>query len=124
MKVFISNIDSPLGFLLSKLLSQTVVGSRREEEQPEEEVEDETVKKEEKVKTHYTIVGTLTPFKHVLPSDPDFAMAIHHPSNPGNYFETMDKKKNTARKDAIQKFATPGQKPKWVSEIIPVYILL
>jgi hypothetical protein len=125
MKAFVSHVDSPLGFSLSRLLSQTVVGARHEEEPPAEEEqppnEEETIKAlEEKVKTTYSVIGSFTPFKHVLPDDPEFAMACHHPSFPGNFFETADKKKDAARREAIAKFATPGQKPKWVSEIVPV----
>lgn len=117
MRVFVSNVDSPVGYALSRVLSQTVVGSRRSPEEdipPAEETaspEEESIAKiETKAKITYQICGTL--------GDANDA------SSPGNYFSTLDSKKNAARKDAIAKFAVAGKKPAWVSDIIQVLLLL
>lgn len=124
MKAFVSNVDSPLGYSLSRLLSQTTIGSRREEEQPPEEdagADEEVVKKlEDKAKLNYSISGTLTQTPVQLPGDPDYGTVVTQPSAPGTFFETADKKKAAARREAIQKFAVPGKKPAWVSDIVPV----
>ena len=112
MRVFISNVDSPVGYSLSRVLSQTVVGSRRapEEEAPaadDANPEEESIKKTEgKAKLTYQISGTLSEAKDA--------------SSPGNYFATSDPKKNASRKEAIAKFPIAGKKPAWVSDIIQV----
>ncbi|KAI9097017.1 hypothetical protein DFS34DRAFT_650383 [Phlyctochytrium arcticum] len=141
MKAFVSNVDSPLGHNLSRLLASTVVGSRREEE-PEEEEEPQipedddeeggSRKKDEKVKENYTIVGSLMGKErkrtavvagaagavNVKISSPgenesDFIPEYRRPT----VIETGDPKKDAAQREAIEKFAVRGQKPKWVGEI-------
>lgn len=117
MRVFVSNVDSPVGYALSRVLSQTVVGSRRA---PEEDIpaaeeasspEEESISKiETKAKITYQICGTLG--------------ESNDASSPGNYFSTSDPKKNAARKDAIAKFAVAGKKPAWVSDIIQVLLTM
>ena len=129
MKTFVSNVDSPLGYALSRHFSTTVVGSRKETEGGNEEeippTDEETIKKlEEKVKQNYSVIGTLTSKRPITPSHPDYGTTIASPSLPGNYFETSDKKKNAIRKEAIARFAVPGQKPKCVSELIQVFLFL
>ena len=114
MRVFISNVDSPVGYSLSRVLSQTVIGSRRpaeDEAPPSDDVnaEEESIRKSEaKAKLTYQIIGTIC--------------GTNDASNPGNFFATSDSKKNANRKEAIAKFAVSGKKPAWVSEIIQVYL--
>ncbi|KAJ3015879.1 Adenylate kinase 7 [Thoreauomyces humboldtii] len=110
MKVFVSNVDSTLGHNLSRLFSVTTVDHRREEE-PEEDEDDEQDEKvkEEKAKENYNVVGTLqTPVEGAGPFSPRL---------PAPMVETGDKKKDAARRQAIEKFALTGQKPKWVAEL-------
>jgi adenylate kinase len=133
MRVFVSNVDSPVGYSISRIFAQTIVGSRKEEEQPpagDEEAtgdENKSIKAiEEKAKVNYTVIGTLTPPRTDVPITDANGLerpAPPPPSHPGHYFETNDKAKNTARKEAISKFANPGQKPAWVSEIVNVLLI-
>ncbi|KAJ3295038.1 Adenylate kinase 7 [Borealophlyctis nickersoniae] len=113
MKVFVSNVDSPLGHSLSRLLSLTLVGSRRPEEEPEEDDEDveDKPKVEAPPKEPYVVVGTLT--------QRNSAGGVGLVPQPGPLVETGDRKKDAARKEAVEKFAVAGQKPKWVSETFP-----
>lgn len=114
MRVFVSNVDSPVGYSVSRVLSQTVVGSRRPQEEEAPPVEDAApipeeesiAKTETKAKVTYKISGTMG-----APKDA---------SSPGNYFATSDPTKNASRKEAIAKFAVAGKKPAWVSDIIQV----
>jgi hypothetical protein len=118
MRVFVSNVDSPVGYSVSRVLSQTVVGSRRTQEEEAPPVEEATANQEEesiakietKAKVTYQICGTMSG-----PNDS---------SSPGNYFATSDPTKNASRKEAIAKFAVAGKKPAWVSEIIQVHLML
>ena len=127
MKVFVSNLDSPFGYNISNLLSQTIVGSRVAEEGGEEE---ETTppppaqdgdapapaSKEKLVKEKYTVVGSLTADQSLdLPHGPS-----QTPAKPGRMIETGDRKKDSARRDAIEKIPNRGEKPKWVSNAVPV----
>ena len=133
VKVFISSVDSPLGYNLSRVLSSTVVGARHEEEPEEEQggaAEEDAAhqppattegKPEEKLqKETYDVVGTV----HVRPTTADFIknpltmMTI--PSGPGHMIETGDKKKDAARREAIEKMATLGEAPKWVKQAFMV----
>jgi hypothetical protein len=115
MRVFVSNVDSPVGYLLSRVLSQTVVGSRRtpEEDAGEEaaqNLDEESIAKiESKAKVTYQVCGTL--------GEP------RESNSTGSYFATLDSKKNAARKEAIAKFAIAGKKPAWVSDIIQVILM-
>ncbi|KND00419.1 uncharacterized protein SPPG_04741 [Spizellomyces punctatus DAOM BR117] len=116
MKVFVSNVDGPLGHNVSRLLATTVVGSRREEEPEEEETdENEDRPKEEKPKEIYTVVGTMTRRNGTAPEETDDSLA--HQLVP--IVETGDKKRDAVQKEAIEKFAIAGQKPKWVTETVP-----
>lgn len=125
MKAFVSNVDTPFGHTLSRLLSSTAVGSRADEGEEEEEPQadqpsgDTNSKKEKAAKDNYTIVGTL-----------------YHPENkidkihkPVQMIESGDKKKGSLvinidaiRREAIERTAIPGKAPKCVTSIIKVSI--
>ncbi|KAJ3142639.1 Adenylate kinase 7 [Physocladia obscura] len=116
-RCFISNVDNAVGYNFSRLLASTVVGSRKEPEPDEDDsgVAAATEKpddiaagdEKEKEKDRYQIVGTL--------SWPLSAQAL---SLPGPMIETGDKKRDQARREAIEKFARRGEKPAWVLEIV------
>jgi len=64
MRVFVSNVDTPIGHNVSRIISRTVLGSRRdandededesiEEEEEEEEKEKEKVEVEDEKKNIY-----------------------------------------------------------------------
>ncbi|KAJ3027297.1 UNVERIFIED_CONTAM: Adenylate kinase 7 [Siphonaria sp. JEL0065] len=110
MRCFVSNVDTPVGYNFSRLLASTVVGSRKEPIEEEEEPGDEDgdKKDEKKEKEKYRIVGTLAP-------ELGYPVA---PSNPGEMAETGDKKRDQARREAIEKFAIRGEKPVWVQDIV------
>ncbi|KAJ3402220.1 Adenylate kinase 7 [Chytriomyces hyalinus] len=111
MRCFISNIDSPAGHNFSRLLASTVVGSRKDPEAEEEEPaagEDDGEKKGEKPKEKYQVIGTLSA---------ELGVPVA-PSSPGAMFETGDKKRDQARREAIEKFAVRGQKPAWVESLV------
>ncbi|KAJ3102300.1 Adenylate kinase 7 [Phlyctochytrium planicorne] len=125
MRAFVSNIDTPLGHNLSRVLSLTVVGSRRDAE-PEEE-EGSTAEEGEKVPTKnsgdgtrdtYKISGTLSRPKIREEDDGAAGQGTIQPSLPGNFVETGDKKKDSARKEQIERFAVAGRAGKWVSDIV------
>ncbi|KAJ8331256.1 hypothetical protein O5D80_000811 [Batrachochytrium dendrobatidis] len=142
VKVFISNVDTPLGHNLSRLLANTVIGSRREDENEEEEEDaqttavaagknpasenldaslegfDKTKPDDKLVKETYLIVGTMQ-------RKPDLSEVLNNPqlalsalSCPGKMIESGDKKKDAARREAIEKMSMLGQKPKWVKDIV------
>ncbi|KAJ3067270.1 Adenylate kinase 7 [Podochytrium sp. JEL0797] len=120
MRCFVSNIDSPTGHNFSRLLASTVVGSRKE---PEPEEDDgaaaaaaagegeegaDSHKEEKPPKQKYMVWGTLCPIV-------DHPVA---PSLPGVMVETGDKKKDAARREAIEKFAVKGEVAEWVQGVI------
>ncbi|KAJ3152034.1 Adenylate kinase 7 [Geranomyces variabilis] len=110
MKVFVSNVDSPVGHNLSRLFSQTAAGQRSHHEEPEEDEDEDGEKlKDDKPKEHYTVVGTLSD------SGPNDGLP---PRQPGPMVETGDRRKDAARRLAIEKYAVKGTKPKWVAEVI------
>ncbi|KAJ3016692.1 UNVERIFIED_CONTAM: Adenylate kinase 7 [Siphonaria sp. JEL0065] len=110
LRCFDSNVDTPVGYNLSRLLASTVVGSRKEpiEEREEPNDEDGGKKDEKKEKVKYRIVGTLAP-------ELGYPVA---PSNPGEMAETGDKKRGQAQREAIEKFAIRGERPIWVQDIV------
>ncbi|KAJ3332668.1 Adenylate kinase 7 [Blyttiomyces sp. JEL0837] len=117
MRCFISNVDSAIGHNLSRLLASTVVGSRKESEGEEdegsaEEDPDNAKKQDEKVHDTYKVWGTLTERL------PDQFPASFSTSTPGAMIETGDKKKDSARREAIDKFAVLGKKPRWVQDVV------
>ncbi len=122
MKVFISNVDSPVGHTLSRVFSKAVVGSLRRGEEAEEEAEQEENQadgdennKPEKVKETYAVTGSLCVLEEHELNQAQKAL-------PGPMVYTGDKKKDVARKDAIEKLAVLGQKPKWVENVVAVKI--
>ncbi|KAI8910411.1 hypothetical protein EDD86DRAFT_275463, partial [Gorgonomyces haynaldii] len=115
VKVFVSKVDTPLGHNLTRILSQTPVGSRievpeEEEEPPVADPNQETppAKKEKPPKENYTIIGSLGFF------EPDESLN----ARPTQILETGDKKKDAARKEALEKNPTPSVAPKWVSSVV------
>lgn len=59
MRVFVNNVDAPLGEAVSRLLTETVIGSRKMED-PEEEEEENEEEKGSKQQQYYEIVGTFS----------------------------------------------------------------
>ena len=129
MRVFISNLDSPLGHNLSRLFTQTLVGSRRpagdedldananngNNNDNDNATENGGEKSDAKpAKDTYVIAGSLMP-----PLPPAEALD-KQPSLPGQMSYTGDRKKDSARKMAIEKFAVRGQSPNWVNQVIDV----
>lgn len=126
-RVFISSIDTSLGFNLSRAISQTIVGSRREEEVVEEDIADvplnddgepveAPVRKEKPPKEFYSVTGTLSrPKQDQLPSH----TTITHPTKRGLMIETGDKVKDSSRRQAIEKIPE-RQKPDWVQALVSV----
>lgn len=116
-----SNVDSPVGHNLSRVFSKAVVGSLRRGEEGEEEAEqednqadgEEIAIKPEKVKETYAVSGSLCVLEEHELNQAQKAL-------PGPMIYTGDKKKDLARKDAIEKLAVLGQKPKWVENVVPV----
>jgi adenylate kinase len=132
VKVFISNIDTPFGHQLSYILSQTAVGSRSgggdEEVEQDEQTQstqaavgaDGTVPpaKEKAPKERYIVTGSFLPDVDASVETAGLLRPVY--AKPGKMIETGDKKKDTARREAIEKIPTKGVKPKWVSECVPV----
>ena len=122
VKVFIANIDTSFGHNLANVLSNTFVGSRGGgaaeggEEEPEEEAQGQAQgqgneqKEKTKEKEKYVVSGSFLPE----------AQPLQHPAKAGKMVETGDKKKDAARREAIEKIPTRGVKPKGASECIPV----
>ncbi|TPX33306.1 adenylate kinase [Synchytrium microbalum] len=123
MRVFVSNLDSPLGHNVSRLLSNTIVGSRgsggeREggDDQDNANADNDdgspSTQDTKPVKESYSIVGTLMPALAT-------ADAIDNPpTQPGQMIYTGDRKKDAARKVAIDKFAVRGSTPKWANQVV------
>ena len=131
VKVFISNIDTPFGHQLSYILSQTVVGSRssgEEEGEQEEQTQSSPVvvaadgtaspAKEKAPKERYIVTGSFLP--DVDASVETAGLLLPAYAKPGKMIETGDKKKDAARREAIEKIPTKGVKPKWVTDCVPV----
>ncbi|KAJ3260305.1 Adenylate kinase 7 [Boothiomyces macroporosus] len=117
MKVFVAGVDTPFGHNISNVLSQTVVGhSRSEEENDEDEDEQPQLgqegnggKPDKPLKETYTVVGTL---QKPIPDSFESHLPTKYPAKPGKMIETGDKKKDAARREAIDKIPRVGQKPK------------
>ncbi|KAI8854406.1 hypothetical protein BC829DRAFT_424481 [Chytridium lagenaria] len=124
MRCFISNVDTPLGHNLGRVLSSTAIGSRREQEPDDEEgstTEDGRrvglglrMDSLERRRTRF-----LEPCR-----DPDrriwMIMERWIDAESSWTFDGFgDKKKDGARREQIEKFAVPGKTPKWVSEVVP-----
>jgi len=130
MRVFISNVDTPIGHNVSRIISRTPVGSRRdandddEEDSGEEEEEEEEKEKEsEKVDVNddkkgiYEVIGTLS---HPPISEED--KEVKGMIFPAPMVECGDKNIDTQRREAIENYAVLGEKPQWVTEIVDVKI--
>ncbi|KAG4100288.1 hypothetical protein H8356DRAFT_1290277 [Neocallimastix lanati (nom. inval.)] len=126
MRVFISNVDTPIGHNVSRIISRTPVGSRRdandddEEDSGEEEEEEEEKEKEsEKVDVNddkkgiYEVIGTLS---HPPISEED--KEVKGMIFPAPMVECGDKNIDTQRREAIENYAVLGEKPQWVTEIV------
>jgi adenylate kinase len=119
MRCFISAIDTPVGHNISRLLASTVVGSRKDAEPEEEEAEagDDTEKnKNDDKKDIYQVIGTFSSPRPATGSSQEITSTL----TPGTMVETGDKKKDQARRDAIDKFAVPFNKPRWAQDVISV----
>ncbi|KAJ3391899.1 Adenylate kinase 7 [Lobulomyces angularis] len=120
MKVFISNVDAPYGHHLSRIFHSSPVNNRKEEDEereedapPPPETNAENQPPPEKPKESYIVTGTLTKQKE------NSEQVINlHASVPGPMVYTGDKKKDAARKEAIEKFSVLGQKPAWVDNAV------
>lgn len=120
-KVFVSSLDSPLGHAVSRAFYLSSAPPQKREDEEEEE------KKEEGPSDPYLITGSLTTFSDHLPlavstggSEPipynlNRKLPLF-PSQPGPFVSTGDKKRDSARKEAIDKFSVYGSSPKWVNE--------
>ncbi len=120
MKVFISNVDTPIGHHLSRhfhLSPVTIKNNDEDQPPPETDEPDPELLVEQKSKDFYQIFGSLTNNENF------FASLDHHYCNqPGLMVYTGDKKKDFLRKEAIEKFSVVGVKPSWVEGIVQVYI--
>lgn len=101
MRVFISNVDSAIGYSLSLLFSKKHIEHQKTEEE----------EAQEKVQEPYVVVGTM------LKNPPEII------SKPGDMHYTGKKDKDDLRKERITKFSVPGTKPKWVNSIVDVLFI-
>ncbi|KAJ3183943.1 Adenylate kinase 7 [Gaertneriomyces sp. JEL0708] len=116
MRVFVSNVDNDLGWNVSRLLSKTIVGSRREEEAEEEEPDEhERSQPKSVVKAPYTIIGTLTARPHEQEGK-DHAEEDYR----ARMVESGDRGRDAIHRDAIEKLALRGKVPSWVAETVQV----
>lgn len=115
-----SQVDSRIGHNLSRVLSNTVVGSRRSTEdeeaestaEMEEDVENGEFKPQVKSKK-YQVIGTLTNLS--LKTD-DELLGI---SQRGQMVETGLKEEDDKRRLALEKFSVLSEVPTWVDEVVP-----
>lgn len=119
MRVFVSNVDKPIGHHISRVFANSPVTYRHEAEEAAEGAaepaqEEADASPQPAVKDVYVIHGTLTP-----PQPPS---PFQHDSKPGVMAYTGDKKKDAARKEAIEKFSVVGVKPAWVEASVDVCI--
>jgi adenylate kinase len=120
VKVFISGLDTPYGHNLANILSQSFVGSRNEEVPEEETEEDPNAESpapviEKAPKEYYTVVGsfeasTSENLINHIPTKPA--------TKPGKLIETGDRKKDQARREAINKIPIPNLKQSFVSQAV------
>ena len=108
MKVFISNVDSPIGYNLSRLFSKSSPGATKKSES--DNIDDTPDEESKAAPQLYSVIGTLT-------KNP--AEII---SKPGELHYSGNKTKDDDRRECIEKFAVPGVKPKWVESVIDVRI--
>ncbi|KAJ3341517.1 Adenylate kinase 7 [Gonapodya sp. JEL0774] len=119
-RVFLSGVDTPLGHTISRLLSRTVVGSRRPpsdenaETEKDETADDDSGERSHAPKPTYRVVGTLTVPRMSYPEALDYSAG----NVPGVMSETGDRARDTRRREAIEKFALPGVCPAWVESVV------
>jgi len=128
MRVFISNVDTPIGHNVSRIISKTPVGSRRdsnddddddtgeeeeEEEEKENEKENEKVEVEDDKKGIYEVIGTLS-HEPIKEEDKEIKEMIF----PAPMVECGDKNIDKQRREAIETYAVLGEKPQWVTEVV------
>jgi len=124
MRVFVSNVDTPIGHNVSRIITKTVVGSRKDsnDEEDEESVEEEEEEEEkEKVKVEenddkkgiYEVIGTLS-HPPISQEEKEVKGMIF----PAPMVECGDKNIDKQRREAIENYAVLGEKPQWVTEII------
>ncbi|KAJ3416008.1 Adenylate kinase 7 [Chytridiales sp. JEL 0842] len=120
MRVFVSAVDSAIGHNVSRLLASTIVGSRKDQDNEDDDAasnapaEGDEKKPADEAKPTYQVIGT---FAKPPPSTKSEELALAT-IIPGTMIETGDKRKDQIRRDAIEKFAVPYRKPKWVNEIV------
>jgi hypothetical protein len=108
MKVFITNVDAPLGHCLSRAFAQSTVPSNKQQEESAVIDEGEPAAPIQPPEP-YIVTGTLS------------SIPVNYlPSEPGEMFFTGIKEKDDERKANIEKLSNLGQKPSWVSEEVPV----
>jgi adenylate kinase len=128
MRCFVSDIDTPLGHNLSRLLSLTAVGSRKEGENEEEENasgnEDGGGDKAEtgsrNKKETYQVWGTLTKTEASEAQKASYEAGFGKPIP----FDTGDRKRDSARRDVIEKIATHGKASRWIKGVVAVSIAI
>ncbi|KAJ3068662.1 Adenylate kinase 7, partial [Quaeritorhiza haematococci] len=135
MKVFISHVDTPLGHNLSRVFvsSSGRKNSDEGEDAPPEQEEGSPEDSDQAQKQNYSVVGTLSPAESrpvttsftsqngtttTTTTMVDLRLPDFRPPFPGPMLYTGDKKRDAGRKEAIEKYAVSGQKPRWVSEIV------
>ncbi|KXS22159.1 P-loop containing nucleoside triphosphate hydrolase protein [Gonapodya prolifera JEL478] len=118
-RVFISGLDTPLGHNISRLLSRTVMGSRRppsedNADQDKDEAAEDEAEKPHVQKPTYRISGTLTVPRMTI------AEALEYSAGnvPGGMSETGDRARDFKRREAIEKFALPGICQSWVENVV------
>lgn len=114
MRVFVSNVDSPVGHNVSRIFSRTIVGSRREEtNEEEEEDEEEKINEKRDEKKPYEVIGTISHPQISEEEKEEKGMIF-----PAPMVECGDKKRDTERREAIENYAVLGEKPKWVLDLV------
>jgi adenylate kinase len=168
---FVAGLDRPIGHAVSRLLAQTVVGSKLA---PTEDLEEDSIPKptitataasaaaaaaasavaaaaassaaaaadkgatatsSSQAKDTYRVVGTLAPVpvaataeSRATSADPPSTLsrnamelaAIGHVQLPGDFVETGVRKRDAAKREAIERFSVLGKKAAWVSDIVAV----
>ncbi|KAG5458551.1 MAG: hypothetical protein BJ554DRAFT_1201 [Olpidium bornovanus] len=134
MRAFVSNVDSPVGRNISRLLSATLPGFTRGREDGDEAGEEpaggERQLDSAQKQLPYEVVGTLgsqpqTPGKaeprataEAGPRDAVGVVTEQGVEDTKASQSVAARKRAFAKDEAVEKFAVPGVKPKWVSEII------
>ncbi|KAI9325435.1 hypothetical protein DFJ73DRAFT_801962 [Zopfochytrium polystomum] len=129
MRCFISDVDSALGHNLSRLLSQTQPGARRGDGvggmSGGGDLDDDGASSAAAggadaappPPESYKVWGTLQAADG--PAEPPVEGLLLFGPGTVTPVDTGDKMRDLARREAIDKVAVPGAKPKWVQEIVP-----